>query len=794
MSPSSRGKRSARSSKPRRTFGARLRRFFMWSVLVCLVLALIGVGTFVVAYNQTEVPDPNKDFQTETSFVYYADGKDELGRYATQNRESIPLSQVPEVMKQAVVSAEDRSFWTNRGIDPKGIVRAAFSNARGGDTQGASTITQQYVKILYLTQEQTYTRKAKEALLSLRLQRDQSKEQILEGYLNTIYFGRGAYGIQAAAEAYFNKPAKRLNAREAVVLASVINNPTRFDPKNGRDNRQALKARYDYVFDGMVDLGYMSEEQAEKQSRRLPRFPEVKQENSKGGQTGFMLDMVEQELKTLKNSQTGLPFSEEEISGGGLRITTTFSRKAMEAAESAVMEERPEVPQPKQLHVATATVEVGTGALRGFYAGQDYVESQLNWALSGGMVGSTMKPFTLAAALEAGFSLKDGFAGNSPLVLDGGLDIENQGEGLGTDFGERVTPITAMENSINTAFVDMTQGLPHGAEDIWRTARAAGIPPAKPNPKYPGMPSTSNADFNPDNFLLTLGNAVISPINLANAYATIANGGRRADAHVVEKVIDRNGTVLYERKNRTTEAIPEDVAADVSYTLQQTVSGGTASPALALGRPAAAKTGTATNDDGDVSSAWFAGYTPQMATAVMYVRGKGAEALDGWLPSYYGGDYPASTWTNLMEKVMEGMEVEDFPEPAWVDGDAPSDGYAPPAPPPAPAPEPQPEKKEKKVEVVVPGNNGDRGNKDKKNGDRGGQAGGGNGGGGAGGGGAGGGDRDGRNGDQGGGGQTDGGRGGGQQQDDPGPDGGPGTGGPGGSDGGAGGTDGTLIP
>ena len=211
----------------------RLLTVLKWLLIVGLVVTLTGIGAFYYAYTQTTIPNPNADFQTETTKVYYADGKTELGQFATQNRESIAYSEMPDNIKQAVVAAEDQSFWTNQGIDPKGILRAAFSNARGNSTQGASTITQQYVKILYLTQERSLQRKAKEAFLSLKLQREQSKQEILEGYLNTIYFGRGAYGIQAAAMAYFDVPAKDLNLKQAAVLASVLNDPNDLDPSEG---------------------------------------------------------------------------------------------------------------------------------------------------------------------------------------------------------------------------------------------------------------------------------------------------------------------------------------------------------------------------------------------------------------------------------------------------------------------------------------------------------------------------------------------------------------------------------
>jgi membrane peptidoglycan carboxypeptidase len=210
-----------------------------------VVGALVLVGTFYVAYRATDIPDPNSAYQAQTTNVYYAGGKTKIGRFATQNRESIPLADVPKVMQDAVVAAEDRSFWTNKGIDPKGIIRAAFSNAKGGATQGASTITQQYVKILYLTQQRTLKRKIKEAFLSLKIQQKQSKSEILEGYLNTIYFGRGAYGIQAAANAYFGIPAKQLNASQSAMLAAVLNSPNYLIPDRSDVSRASLVSRFD---------------------------------------------------------------------------------------------------------------------------------------------------------------------------------------------------------------------------------------------------------------------------------------------------------------------------------------------------------------------------------------------------------------------------------------------------------------------------------------------------------------------------------------------------------------------
>ena len=651
-----------KDAKPKKSLG---RRILKWSLLTILAGFLLGGLTFAYGYAATDVPDPNEDFQTQTTFVYYADGKTELGRFATQNRDSIPLADVPDHVQNAVIAAEDRSFYTNRGIDPRGIVRAAFSNATSESTQGASTITQQYVKVLYLSQERTLTRKAKEAFLSLKIQSQMSKKQILEGYLNTIYFGRGAYGVQAAAQAYFDKDAKDLTVREGAALASILNSPGNFDPAEGKDARQRLVGRSQYVLNGMVEMETLRAEVGEKAARRLPRFPKIKQQDKYGGQRGHMLTLVKSQLR-----EEG--FSDAEIEGGGLRVTTTFTKKAMRAAEQAVREQRPG--GLKKLHVAVASIQPGTGALRGMYGGQDYLKSQINWAVAGGQPGSTFKAFAVAAAIKDGFSLKDTFDGNSPYYFPDGSTVQNQGAGGGTDYGSAISMLTATEDSVNTAFIDMTVSMDNGPQKIIDTAGELGIPKRTPGLKpEPGV---------------ALGSATINPIDMANGYASIANGGQTNNWYVLSKVESAEGDELFKEKKKETRALSEDIAADTSYALQQVVTSGSGTAALELGRPAAAKTGTATNAKGDVSSSWFVGYTPQLSTAVMYVRGDGNDKLDGYLPEFYGGAYPARTWTATMQKALEGTEVLDFPEPVFVDGDAPTEGHAPPptyTPPPPPA-------------------------------------------------------------------------------------------------------------
>ena len=678
---SSRRKRSEKSAnREPRTWKQRLKRWSLWGLVTTVVLGLLGVLGIYIAYRSIDIPDPNEEFLTETTRVYYDNGKAELGQFAVQKRDSIDYDQMPQTIKDAVVAAENRTFWTDNGIDPKGILRAAFSNAQGNAQQGASTITQQYVKILYLTQDRTWSRKAKEALLSLKIKNQVSKRDILEGYLNTIYFGRGAYGIQAAARAYFDVDAKELDLAQSATLAAVLNNPYSLDPDNGEEAEAALLGRYQYVLKSMDEMDTADAGEVSQLREALPKFPKIKTDEQYGGQRGHVLTMVKKEL-------VRLGFSEQEINGGGLKVTTTFTRKAMNAAREGVKEERPEG-FGKNLHIAVASVEPGTGAVRGIFAGHDYLDSQLNWAVSGGQAGSTFKPFALAAGIEAGWELKDTFDGNSPYALPGGGDVENQGD---QDYG-RVNLIKATQDSVNTAYIDMTLATPGGPQKIIKTANKMGIPPAKPASPAFGIPTSSPGLQ--ANTGVGLGSQTVSPINMANGYATIANRGVAADAYIIEKVVDAEGVVRYTHKVTDNRALPEGVSDDVGYALQQVVKAGSGRSTLGLGRPAGGKTGTATNGKGEVSSAWFVGYTPQLSTAVMYVRGKGNEQLKDWLPSYFGGGFPAATWTNVMQKALEGEEVLELPDAAYVTGDAPSEGHAPAPPPPDPKPskKPKPEK------------------------------------------------------------------------------------------------------
>ncbi len=606
-------------------------RRLLWLVLL---IGAIATSVFAVALARTNVPTPNELATSEATIVYYADGKNEVGRLGEATRRSVTLDDIPVDVQQAVLAAEDRDFYNHGGISPIGIARAAFNNVTGGNTQGGSTITQQYAKIAYLSQDRTWTRKINEALLAFKLETVVSKDQILEDYLNTIYFGRNANGIEAASIAYFGKNVNELDYTEGAVLASVIKSPSTFALD---ENIKELRGRWNYVLDSMVETGALSQKQ--RDSAAFPEILPLKQGDRLGGQVGYLLTAVEQQL-------LAQGFDEEEIQRGGLTVISSFDRRAQRAAQRAVKNNGPES-GTEGLRIGLAAVRPGTGEVLAMYGGSDFIKDQINNATRPfAQAGSTFKPFALAAALEQGVPLQSLWNGDSPSTVNG-YTFSNYGD---NSYGT-VSLLQATELSINSAYVELEADI--GVGSVAEAALGAGIPA-----DTPGM--------NLDSLDLTfvLGTASPSGLNVATAYATFADGGTRTGNTFITKVTGSNGGLLYEYEAESVPVFDADIANTVNYALQKVVTAGTAKAAQALGRPAGAKTGT-TDDN---KSAWFAGYTPQIAAAVLMAK-EDAEGIPismsgtGGLRTVTGGSFPAAIWTAFMKDALKKEPIVEFEAP-----------------------------------------------------------------------------------------------------------------------------------
>src|SRR6478736_198918 len=624
-----------------------------WGSIAAAVLLVVGVIGVVIAYNRTAIPQPNQLANKQVSIVYYSDGKTELDRIAVQdgNRESVPLSKVPKVVQDAHIAAEDRTFYQNNGISVGGILRAVKTSVTGETQVGGSTITQQYVKNYFLTQDRTISRKAKEILIAVKIDGQLSKAEILEKYLNTIYYGRGAYGIQSAAKAYFGKDVSKLTVGEGAVLASVINAPSLYDPANGDTAEANLTKRYAYVLDGMVQEGWLSAAERAKYTE-LPKIQAYKGNKFSSGPNGFITAQVKRELVS-----TGL--SEQDIDNGGLRIVTTIDKKAQTAAIAAMQDNL-----PKKVQGGLVAVRPGDGAVVAMYGGADYAKSQFNTSTQAIMQGaSNFKPFAVLAAVRDGVSTKTKFDGDQPQEIDG-TKI--------TNFGDRSYGMVDMRRmigrSINTAFVNLNSTITPALTR--QAAIDAGIPE-----KTPGLDETLTN---------VLGTASPHVIDMATAYSTIASQGVRAKPYFVKKVTSTTSDFSYEAKPQTKRAFDKDVTADVTDAMTYTVkTGGTATKlGRTLDRPVAGKTGTSEEN----RSKWFSGFIPQLAVSVgMYkptADGKSSQELSPEESSLYDGStIPANIWLDFMKVVTDNMEVQDFPARAGVGDDkipTPTTTFTPP--------------------------------------------------------------------------------------------------------------------
>jgi membrane peptidoglycan carboxypeptidase len=551
----------------------------------------------------------------------------------------VPLAKIPLNVRHAVLAAEDRGFYSNKAFSVTGILRAVLNNLKGGALQGGSTITQQYAKTAFLTPSRTIQRKIKELVISIKLENQLSKDQIFESYLNTIYFGRGSYGVMTASQQYFNRNVDQLTNAQAAVIASILRSPGLYDPMYQKGNAERLANRFEYVKNNMIDAGWLSKADAAKM--KLPTIAPRATSGQLSGPKGHVIEAVQKELAKLG-------FSQEQLLVGGLVIKTTLDEKAQQSAVDAVNKFYP-AKAPDNLRIGLVAIRPGTGEVIALYGGRDYVQRQLNDATQSiALAGSTFKPFAIVAALEKGIPLTSMWNGDSPQTFDDlgkPYPVSNYGnEGWG-----QIDLLYATKHSVNTVFVPL--GIKAGDDLVVDVARRAGIPDSVAMVPTPSV---------------VLGVASPHVIDVANAYATFAAQGIKAKPFLVSQVLGSNKGVLYEATPETQEVFSKEVMADLTYALKGVVTGGTGAAALALGRPAAGKTGTSQSN----ASAWFSAYTPQLAASVALFRDSASETLNGigGLTSVTGGTFPAKIWTAFMKGALKGEPVMDFPAPSNIGG------------------------------------------------------------------------------------------------------------------------------
>ncbi|MBT2410753.1 penicillin-binding protein [Streptomyces sp. ISL-12] len=638
--------------RPERTGWRRIVPTWRLTLGTVLIAAVLLVGGFFLGYSLVKIPSANA-LATQQSNVYlYADGT-VLARDGEVNRENVGLDAISKDAQHAVLAAEDRDFYTESAIDPQAMIRAGWNTVTGKGKQSGSTITQQYVKNYYLAQEQTVTRKAKEFFISIKLDREKSKNDILEGYLNTSFFGRGAYGIQAAAQAYYGTDATDLTAAQGAYLASLLNAPSQYDVVAHPENKGAATARWNYVLDGMVDQGWL--DAAERAELTFPMPKETTTSTGMSGQRGYVVGIVKDYL--VEHGIVG----EEDLDRGGYRITTTLEKDKQDAFVEAVDDKLMSQLDKENREVDTyvraggASVDPKTGKVVAMYNGIDYVKQYTpNATRRDFQVGSTFKPFVLASAVQNSSVTQDGRRITPNTVYDGTNKRAVQGWDGGhyapenedqTSYGQ-ITVREATDKSVNAVYAQMAVDV--GSDKVKETAVDLGLPQATPD--LVESPS------------IALGVAQASVLDMAEAYATLANHGKHGTYTLVVKVVKDGDQELKLPERKERQVISREAADTTTSVLRSVVQKGTATAAQAAGRPAAGKTGTAEED----TAAWFAGYTPELATVVA-VMGQDPETaahkpLYGatGLARINGGGAPAEIWGQYTRQALEGEPVGSF--------------------------------------------------------------------------------------------------------------------------------------
>ncbi|MER5223976.1 transglycosylase domain-containing protein [Streptomyces flaveus] len=647
------------TAPPRRRTGRR-RLIPTWRTVLGTFLGalLLLIGLFALGYFLVEIPPANPAATKQSNVYLYADGS-RLARDGEVNRENVTLARISKDTQHAALAAEDRDFYSESAVDPQAMIRAAWNTVTGKGKQSGSTITQQYVKNYYLAQEQTVTRKIKEFFIAIKLDQEVSKDDILEGYLNTSYFGRNAYGIQAAAQAYYGVDAKDLTAAQGAYLAALLNVPSKYDVIAHPENKPAVVGRWNYVLDGMVKKKWLTP--SERAGMEFPTPKEAKGSAGLSGQRGYLVQAVKDYLTSSEI------IDEDALATGGYRITTTIQKDKQDAFVKAVDDQvmnqldKKNHEIDRNVRAGGVSIDPATGKVVAMYGGIDYTKQYVNNATRRDyQVGSTFKPFVLASAVQNGSTTQDGRLITPNTVYDGtnqrpvegwqGASYAPENEDQAS-YGS-ISVREATDKSVNAVYAQMAVDV--GPEKVRQTALDLGIPSSTPD--LTASPS------------IALGPATASVLDMAEAYATLANHGKHGRYSLVSEITKdgQDGTEgaveLPSRETGVRQAVSREAADTTTAVLRGVVEGGTGTAAQAAGRPAAGKTGTAEEDQ----AAWFAGYTPDLATVVA-VMGQNPKT-GAHTPLYgalgqariNGGGYPAQIWAQYTQAALEGTEVKDF--------------------------------------------------------------------------------------------------------------------------------------
>lgn len=600
-SPATTKRKTTTKSKKKKGF---IRTAVKWGFVACLWAGIILAC--VLAYYATELPDITKSaaFERQSAITVLAADGSVLARYGEIKGNSIEFKDIPQNLVNAVLATEDRRFYNHFGVDPLGLVRAMYVNIReGGVVQGGSTITQQLAKNLFLSHERTLKRKIQEAMLAIWLEHQLTKDEILSAYLNRVYLGSGTYGIDAAAELYFDKEPKDMTLRESAMIAGLLKAPSRYSP---RRNPTLANERADVVLQAMADAGYITEEQAKGLSNVPPKPP---QKPSTANAERYFTDWIVDGLDDL----IGTPETD-------LIVHTTLYSDIQNVAQAAISDTLAKEGGDKKIGQGAAIIMSHDGAVLALVGGRDYNKSQFNRITQAQrQPGSSFKPFVYLTALENGWNPQ------STIVDEPITQGRYRPSNFGNEYYGLVNLETALTYSLNTVAVRLTKDL--GVDKVIETARRMGIISKLP----------------PD-LSMALGTASISPLELAAAYAVIANGGYRVFPYGITKIVDKDGKQYYQRPSKTVtrQVVSTRHIYELQSMMRSVVEKGTGRGA-APGFPAAGKTGTSS----DFRDAWFAGFTNKLVGIVWVGNDDNSPMV-----KVTGGSTPARIWRQIVSKAQ----------------------------------------------------------------------------------------------------------------------------------------------